>query len=259
MELKQSHVKRVLNDGGTCFGTMLRMVKAPEVISLSAAAGWDYVVLDTEHRDFNSESLKTLALIAKYEKLGFLVRVPDKLYHQMAHALDLGAEGLVLPRVDTEEEARHIIKSTKYFPLGQRGASISNISTLFRDCSAEQFLDWSNNETLIVVQIETEEAVNRVDSIVSVEGVDAVMIGPFDLSQSLGIPGQTRDPRVEDAFRAVIEACNRHGVAPGVHLTNLEDAKRWASQGMRFITFQYDSQYLLRAFRETVAQLKQFA
>ncbi len=259
MELKQNHVKRVLNEGGTCFGTMLRMIKAPEVISLSAAAGWDYVVLDTEHRDCDSESLRSLALVAKYEKLGFLVRVPNKLYHQMAHTLDLGAEGLVLPRVDTEEEVRHIIKSTKYFPLGQRGASISDISTLFRDCSAEQFLDWSNKETLIVVQIETEEAVNRVDSIVSVEGVDAVMIGPFDLSQSLGIPGQTNDPRVEDAFQTVIESCNRHGVAPGVHLTDLENAKQWASRGMRFITFQYDSQYLLKAFRETVAQLKQLA
>ena len=259
MELKQNHVKRVLKEGGTCFGTMLRLVKAPEVISLCATAGWDYVVLDTEHRDYNSESLKSLSLIAKYENLSFLVRVPDKLYHQLANTLDLGAEGLVLPRVDTEEEVRHIIQSTKYFPLGQRGASISNIATRFRDCSAEQFLEWSNSETLIVVQIETEEAVNRVDSIVSVEGVDAVMIGPFDLSQSLGIPGQLRDPRVADAFQTVIEACNRHGVAPGVHLTTLEDAKLWTSRGMRFITFQYDSQYLLRAFRETVAQLKQFA
>jgi len=257
MELKKNHVKRVLNEGGTCFGTMLRLVKAPEVISLSAAAGWDYVVLDTEHRDYNPESLKALSLVAKYEKLGFLVRVPDKLYHQMAHTLDLGAEGLVLPRVDTEEEARHIIKSTKYFPLGQRGASISNISTLFRDCSAKQFLDWSNNETLIVVQVETEEAVNRVDSIVSVKGVDAVMIGPFDLSQSLGIPGQIKDQRVADAFQTVIEACNRHGVAPGAHFTDLEHAKRWVSRGMRFITFQYDSKYLLNAFRETVNQLKQ--
>lgn len=259
MELKQNHVKRVLNQGGTCFGTMLRLVKAPEVISLCAAAGWDYVVLDTEHRDYNSESVKSLSLIAKYENLSFLVRVPDKHYYQMANTLDLGAEGLVLPRVDTEKEVHHIIESTKYFPLGKRGASISNISTRFRDCSAEQFLEWSNKETLIVVQIETEQAVNQVDSIVSVEGVDAVMIGPFDLSQSFGIPGQVRDSRVADAFQTVIEACNRHGVAPGVHLTTLEDAKLWASRGMRFITFQYDSQYLLRAFRETVTQLKQFA
>lgn len=255
--MKRNQVKHVLREGGTCFGTMLRLVKAPEVISLCAAAGWDYVVLDTEHRDCDPETFKSLALTAKYEELSFLVRVPDKLYHQMANALDLGAEGLVLPRVDTEEEVQHIIRSTKYFPLGQRGASISNISTLFRDCSAEQFLEWSNEETLIVIQIETEDAVNRVDSIVSVGGVDAVMIGPFDLSQSLGVPGKIRDPRVQEAFQVVIDSCNRHGVAPGVHLTDLEDVRKWASRGMRFITFQYDSKYLLSAFRQTVARLKE--
>lgn len=259
MELKQNYVKRVLKDGGTCFGTMLRLVKAPEVIALCAAAGWDYVVVDTEHQDYNSQSLKALSLIAKYEALSFLVRVPDKLYHQLAKTLDLGAEGLVLPRVDTEEQTRHIISSTKFFPLGQRGASVSKISTVFRDCSPQEYLKWSNEQTLIVVQIETEEAVDRVDSIVSVEGVDAVMIGPFDLSQSMGIPGQTRDPRVQEAFQAVIESCNRHGVAPGVHLTDLEDARKWVSQGMRFVTFQYDSQYLLKAFKETVSRLRQFA
>ena len=235
---------------------MLRLVKAPEVISLSAAAGWDFVIADTEHRECNPESLKALALVAKYEDLGFLVRVPDKLYHQMANTLDLGAEGLILPRVDTRDQATHIIKSTKYFPLGERGASISNISTLFRDRSASEFLQWSNDETLIVIQIESETAVNGADEILSVEGIDAVMIGPFDLSQSLGIPGQTGHDRVKDAVQSVIEACNRNGVAPGIHLNSLDDVKYWVPRGMRFICYQYDSKYLLSAFKEAVGQLK---
>ena len=113
--------------------------------------------------------------------MDFFVRVPDKLYFQMAQMLDIGAEGLVLPRVNTVKEAHHIISSTKYSPLGQRGVSISENVTRFRDYSQPEYTSWANNETMIIVQIESEEGVNNVEEILSTKGIDAVMIGPADL------------------------------------------------------------------------------
>lgn len=257
MTLKKNRVKKILNEGGVCFGTMLRMLKVPHAFSLFSAGGWDYLIMDTEHNDCDLESLAALALVAKYEETAFLVRVPDKHYFQMAQALDLGLEGLILPRVDTPDQVNHILQSTRYFPLGSRGASVSNTATLFRPHPAREYMEWANRETLIVIQIESEEAVENVDQLVSIDGVDAVMIGPFDLSQSMGIPGQLKDPRMDEAFQKVIDGCNRHGVAPGVHLTSFEDVEKWVSRGMRFITFQYDISMLVEASREKIGRLRE--
>jgi len=255
--LKKNRVKRILKEGGVCFGTMLRILKVPHAVSLFSASGWDYLIMDMEHNDCDLESLSALSLVAKYEETTFLVRVPDKHYFQMAQVLDLGLEGLILPRVDTPDQVNHILQSTRYFPLGSRGASISNVATLFRSYPALDYLKWANQETMIVIQIESQEAVENVDQLLSIEGIDAVMIGPFDLSQSMGIPGQLKDPRMEEAFQKVIDGCNRHGVAPGVHLTNFDDVEKWLSRGMRFITFQYDISMLVEASREKIGRLRE--
>src|SRR5690606_16134289 len=124
------------------------------------------------------------------EELGFFVRVPDKLYHQMAQTLDIGAEGLVLPQVKNRKETEEIIKFTKYAPWGRRGVSISETVTRFRNTDPLFYMEWANREIMTIIQIESEEGVNNVKEIVSTKGVDAVMIGPADLTQDMGIPGQ---------------------------------------------------------------------
>ncbi len=256
--LKINRTKERLAHGDACFGTMVRSFNSLDVIPMAAAAGWDYVILDSEHCGFESETISDLCLISKYEEsLTTLVRVPDKLYHHIARALDLGAEGLVLPRVDTRDEVESIIQAAKYHPLGKRGASVSQIATRYRPVPARQYLDWANRETLIVIQIESQQAVDNVDNLVSVEGVDAVMIGPFDLSQDMGIPGELDHPRVADAYRNVIAGCRRHGVAAGVHLQTLSSAREWIGEGMRLITFQYDSLIFKQRSAELLKGLKE--
>lgn len=124
MNLKRSNVKRILKEGGICYGTMLRILKSPQAVALSASQHWDYIILDTEYNDYNMETLADISLAAKYEDMALFVRVPDKLHHQMAQMLDIGAEGLVLPQVKTQAEAEHIIRSTKYAPMGKRGCFV---------------------------------------------------------------------------------------------------------------------------------------
>jgi len=254
--LKSSKVKKKLNEGKVCFGTMLRILSKPHSVPLCASQGWDYIILDTEHNDYNLETISNVCLVAKYEELGLYVRPADKLYHQMAQMLDVGVEGLVLPQVKTFREAEQIIRSTKYAPIGQRGVSVSNAVTLFRDYDLIEYTKWANDNLMTIIQIESEEGVENVDELVSVFGVDAVMIGPADLSQDMGIPGQIQHPKVVDAFHKIIDSCNKHGVAPGIHLQDMEQVEKWINEGMRFITFSYDIQLFKDASQSALKKLR---
>ncbi|MCB0471902.1 MAG: hypothetical protein KDC69_09260 [Flavobacteriaceae bacterium] len=255
MKLKPSRVKKNLKEGGVCFGTMLRILKSPQAIALCAAQGWDYVIMDTEHNDYNIETLSNCSLVAKYEDMALLVRVPDKKYHLMAQTLDIGSEGLVLPQVKTKQETDMIIQSTKYAPMGNRGVSISETVTRFRSYGHVEYMNWANDELLTVVQIESKEGVDNIEGIVSTKGVDAIMIGPADLSQDMGIPGQLQHPELEKAFRNVISACNKHGVAPGIHLADMELVNKWVSEGMRFVTYSYDIKFFKEANQSALKDL----
>jgi len=255
--LTANRVKRRLKEGQVCYGTMLRTISSVHAVPLAASSGWDFAILDTEHCDFDTAEIASLALVARYEEMSLLVRVPDKEYHLMARNLDLGVDGLVLPRVDTPDQVSDIIRATKYGPLGQRGASISTVSTRFRSVSGAEYLEWANRELINVIQIESEEGVNRVDELVASEGVDAVLIGPFDLSQSFGIPGQLSHPRMQEAYREVIRGCAEHGVASGAHLQTVEEVSKWVGEGMRFVTFQYDSKLFQDASINWLSQLRQ--
>jgi 2-keto-3-deoxy-L-rhamnonate aldolase RhmA len=259
MKLKSNRVKKTLKEGGICIGTMLRILKSPQAVALCASQGWDYIILDTEHNDYDLETLSSFSLAAKYEDMALFVRVPDKLYHQMAQMLDIGAEGLVLPQVKTQEETKNIIRATKYSPAGKRGVSISETVTLFRNYNQVEYTKWANQETMIIVQIESEEGVNNVEKIVSTKGVDAVMIGPADLTQDMGIPGQIHNPKVEEAFREIIVQCNKYGVSPGIHLSDIGDVRKWIIRGMRFITYSYDIKFFKEASQEALLKLREIA
>lgn len=256
MKLKSNHVKKILKEGGVCFGTMLRILKSPQAVSLCAAQGWDYIILDTEHNDYNVETLANCSLVAKYEEMTFLVRVPDKKYHLMAQILDIGSEGLVLPQVKNEEETDLIIESTKYAPMGKRGVSISETVTRFRNHSHMEYMEWANEELLTVIQIESIEGVNNIEKIVAKKGIDAIMIGPADLSQDMGIPGQLEHPDLENAFRKIINVCNQYNVAPGIHLADMRLVKKWIAEGMRFVTYSYDIKFFKESSQDALKSLR---
>ncbi|ANE51062.1 hypothetical protein SY85_11675 [Flavisolibacter tropicus] len=258
MKLKSSRVKKILREGGICYGTMLRMLRTPQAVALCASQHWDYVILDTEHNDYDLETLSNFCLASKYVDMDLYVRVPDKLYHQMAQMLDVGAEGLILPQVRTDEEARRIINATKYAPLGKRGVSLSETVTLFGDYSQAAYTQWANEELMNIIQIESEEGVNNVGKILSNKGIDAVMIGPADMSQDMGISGQLEHPRLEEAFHEIIEQCNKYDVAPGIHFSKMEYVEKWVKEGMRFVTYSYDSKFIKDAYSESLQKLRSF-
>ena len=254
-----NHTKKILREGGIAFGTMATTFRAPSLVPLMAASGWDYLILDNEHNAFDSETIHHLALVASYERINLLVRIPSLEYHHVARTLDLGVDGLVVPHVETREEAELLASASRYYPYGERGASRSSKSTRYPGMNIPDYLEWANRELLRTVQLETIRGVRNADSILSVEGIDAVMIGPFDLSQSLGCPGETDNPEVASACEEVIAACRRNGVSSGIHVQSVEKASSWISRGMRFITCKTDAGLFNEASMSTVNSLRKLA
>jgi 2-keto-3-deoxy-L-rhamnonate aldolase RhmA len=242
--MKKNRTRQRLKNGDTCIGTMVREIRSPQVVQLLAAAGWDFVIVDTEHGFLDMSTLADFASIARYEQATLVVRVPDNLYHLLARPLDIGVEGLLCPRVDSREEAELIVRSAKYAPLGDRGVSVSGIATEYRSMTTPEYLTAANDNTLIAIQIESVQALERLDEIVSVPGVDAVFIGPEDLSQSMGMPGQIEHARMREAYQRVIDACIRHNVAAGMHFRDLTMMKEWIGRGMRFVAYKTDFRLL---------------
>jgi 2-keto-3-deoxy-L-rhamnonate aldolase RhmA len=184
------------------------------------------------------------------------VRIPDLVPHWISQTLDLGAEGIMVPRVESRAAAELAVSRMKYPPLGQRGLATGvGHSDFVSSLDAQAFVDNANANTLLVIQIESARGVQQVNDIVSVPGIDAVMIGPMDLSLSLGYVGQLEHPVVEAAMGTIIDACNRHGVAGGMHMGNADLLRKWRDRGARFITCSGDLGFLEQGARAAIATL----
>ena len=164
-----------------------------------------------------------------------LVRVPQPEYFFLARMLDVGAMGIINPRTQSVDEVHRIVAAMKFPPVGRRGYGLRSIVTDLDFQGAAAEMESANRESMVIVQMETQSCVDAIEEIVAVEGVDATMVGPFDLSVSLGIPGDFEHPKFWSAFDRMVAACNRVGVAPGVHFGNTTMLHRAREHGARFL------------------------
>ena len=254
--VKLNTVKQSLAGGGHAIGTMIAQFSAPEVGRIIASAGFEFVVIDNEHGAFSLESNLQIIMAARPTGLVSLVRVPDAEYHLIARTLDAGAEGVMVPRVETREAVEQIVAAVKYPPLGQRGYGLRAIHTDRQPVKVGEAAAHMNDNTLIIIQIESRVAGEAIEDLVSVPGVDVALIGPADLSISLGVPGEMEHPAMVEAMQRVVEACNEHGVAAGAHLPTVEAWKPWVERGMRCLLCSTDERLLQEAGERTVRELR---
>jgi 2-keto-3-deoxy-L-rhamnonate aldolase RhmA len=254
--MKINSTRTRLRNGETCIGTMVREIRSPQIMQLLAASGWDFAIVDTEHGPMDMQTLADFASVSQGQEMTLIARIPDNLYHLMARPLDLGVEGVLCPRVDTREEAEQIVMSVKYAPLGDRGVSVCGISTGYHPTSTKTYLEQANANTLIAIQVESTLSLENLDNLLSVPGIDAAFIGPEDLSQSMGIPGEVSHARMLAAYQHVIDAANRHGVAPGMHFRDLAMMKEWMKKGMRFVAYKTDFRLLQEVSQNALKVLR---
>ncbi len=254
--MRQNPVKEKLKNGEMVFGTMVSDLRSPGISQMLATAGFELLVFDSEHSSFSIQTVADHIVAARAADIVSVVRVPNRKYdHLLSRPLDAGAQGLLVPNIHTVEETKNVIKHTKYYPEGQRGTAFKRIHSDFLPRSAAEIIKESNQNVLIIIQIESKQAVDQIDQIVSVPGVDAAFIGPNDLSQSLGVPGLTNHPVVEEQIEKVIKACQDHHVTPGIHVHRWEDAKKWLNKGMRLLLYLSDINMIMKAATEAMTEL----
>ena len=185
-----------------------------------------------------------------------IVRIPEITYAQVTQPLDAGAQGIMIPRVTSPEQVRFTVECMKYPPDGRRGAVMGRGHTLFQSGSLAEVLPAMNRETFLIVQIETAEAVSRLEEIVSVPGVDAALVGPTDLSVSLGVAGQMDHPTLVQAIEATMAACQKHRVVPAIHTNDVAMTAAWARRGMRMVSISSEAGLLMAGVRQAVGAIR---
>lgn len=208
--MKPNKMKAKLLAGEPVFGVSI-MIPSPQVVEMVGRLGFDWVLIDCEHGTISLETLELLAMAAESSGITAIARPKTKDADDILSVLDRGVMGVQVPHVNTAEDAYRVVEAVKYHPLGQRGlAEGTRPADYGYGWSMEQYVEISNRETLICVQLEEEEAIRNVDLILGVDHVDVFFIGPSDLSQSMGFPGNSKAPAVQDAinrtFKKIIAA-----------------------------------------------------
>ena len=245
-----------LAKGEVVYGCGLQVYRAPEIPRLFAAAGFDYVFIDMEHGSFNLETAHDMIIACRLAGITPIVRVGEVQYTLCARLLDQGAQGIILPRVEDPKVLEEALSWMRFPPLGKRGFGVNPTMVDYETRSMPEIIEHQNREVLAVVQFETVRAVESADELLSLKGLDVVMIGPADLSISLGIPGQFDNPLLVAAVDKVIAKCNEHGVVPGIQTRGIAMGKFWAERGMRFVGVAAEHVFLLEKCKEAMAALR---
>jgi len=256
--IKSNPVKALWADDKPAFGTWVTLCPHPRIIKIFAAAGFDFVIIEMEHTDFSFETVGTLAMLAREAGICPIVRPPGTMKpHDLTRPLDAGAQGLLLPSIETAEQMRAIVHATKYYPLGQRPMNLRGPHTDYHVGKPADVIAHVNAETLLVVMVESQKSIDNLDEILGVEGVNAVMIGPDDLSQDLGIPGELQHPDLYAAYEKIFAICRKHNVPFGLSAQSPEMAKTWLEKGAKWIPYQNDAAMVFNTARAAVPQLRE--
>lgn len=227
----------------------------PAFIEAMGYAGMDYVIIDLEHGPNSVQSVQNLIRGAQVAGLMPIVRVKESCASVQSEVLDIGAGGIQVPQITTKAEAEAVIKRTKFSPVGERGVCrfvrAANYSAKDR---FEYFKD--ANEAVTILQIEGQEGIDNIEDILSVEGIDVLFIGPYDLSQSLGVAGQIEHPLVEQKMLEIVELCAKKGITVGTFVDTVANAQKWKKLGVKYISYSVDVGIFCDAVSQIVKSVK---
>ncbi|MEV9594172.1 aldolase/citrate lyase family protein [Aliarcobacter butzleri] len=233
------------------------MIGSPISVEVMALAGFEWLVIDIEHTSINLETTENLIRTIQLHKMKALVRVSKNEEVIIKKVLDMGADGIIVPMICTKDDAVRAVNYAKYPPLGKRGVGLyraSGYGTKF-----EEYKKWVNEELVIIAQIEHIDAVNNIDNILQVDGIDGTIVGPYDLSGSMGYPGEFGRTDVKEAIQKVVDKCKEYNIPSGFHVvdTNLNSIKEKIGQGCTFIAFGIDYFFMRDAAINQMNKLKE--
>ena len=249
----RNSLKSLWDNGQPAVGTMVLVCSDLAVAQIAAAAGMDYVYYDLEYRPQHSQKIHDLCQMTRLSGMAALVGPKDIEPHSISHALDLGANAIVLPHVETVEEVKMGIEATLYPPLGRRGAAgVAGHNMYVPHPIAEQ-VTRMNEQTQLLLKVESDSAIDRLEELVEPEGVAGVTTGPLDLSLSMGLAGKADSAQVRRLTERVQKVCEQRGIAFGAQASTPDDVRRALDSGAQWVTASYDGAALQAHWQELAA------
>jgi 2-keto-3-deoxy-L-rhamnonate aldolase RhmA len=254
--MRANPVKEKLARGERAFGTMVFEFASPGLPAILANAGADYVLYDMEHSGLGMEDMKTQFALCRAAGIVPMVRPPAKQYHLLSLLLDLGAMGLMLPMVESREEAERIVSWTRYPPQGVRGAMFTGAHDDYAAGDVAEKMRIAHERTLILALIETRKGVENVEEIVATPGIDVAHLGHFDLSLSMGMPAAFERPEMQAAFAKIVEACRKHGKTAACMAGDVEQGRGWLKDGFRMVSYSGDIWLVMEGLARGIRELR---
>lgn len=243
-------------DDGLAVGLMLSEIRNPSIARLLSAAGLDFFIIDMEHGAYDWETMGALVGLARAVGVEPVVRIPEIRRETVLKPLDAGAAALLVPMVEHVAQAEEVVRHAKYAPQGARGTALRRAHSHYRRSAPAEYMARANETTAIAIQIETRQALENVEALAGVAGVDALFIGPVDLSIGLGLPGQTWSDELRAAYRTVLRAARAHGKAAGIHVVDLGQAEVLMDDGFRMLSVSSDIDLLVDQAASNVEALR---
>lgn len=250
-------IKKRLQRNELVLGTIISEVRNPNIAYMLAQCGFEFFIIDNEHGSYNVETITNMVAAARGAGISVIVRIPEITRENILKPLDSGATGLLVPMVNTAEEAKEVIQHAKYPPKGKRGAALRRPHNLYKKVDAAEYVKQANENTFIAVQAETTESIENINEIAALDGVDCIFVGPFDLSISLGIPGQINHPLEVEAIEKVAKACKAHKKIAGILMFDQNLLADWIKKDFRFAVYSSDITMIADAASNAVKQLKE--
>jgi len=248
-------LKQKLKNNELTIGSWIMMGNQMSV-EVMALAGFEWLVVDIEHTSISMETAQMLITTIQANNMKALVRVSKNEEVVIKKVLDMGADGIIVPMVNSKEDAKQAVGFAKYPPFGKRGVGLYRASKY--GIGFEEYKKWVDEELVIIAQIEHIDAVNQIDEIIQVEGIDGTIIGPYDLSGSMGFPGEFEREDVKDAITKVLDSCKKYSLPSGFHVVDTEPHKlnMKIEQGCTFLAYGIDYFFMRDAAMNGMKQIK---
>ncbi len=250
-------MREAVSRGEVQIGTWVNMIRNPAILTLLKAAGLDFARIDMEHSSPSMETMTDMALLARALDFPIVVRPPEANREWITRLLDAGVWNLHCPQVDTPEHAREIVEASRYAPMGSRGMTGNSPGTDYESGgSARERLDNANTQVFVTVMFESGSAFDHLDEIASMDGIDALTLGPTDVAQDLGVLGTPDEEKVLDDLRdRIIEAANKYGKTTAMMVNSLSQARQWKDAGALLLSYSSDVAILQAGYREALEEI----
>jgi 2-keto-3-deoxy-L-rhamnonate aldolase RhmA len=249
-------LKKKVKSGGVVYGTMLTMSRNPRWTTAMANFGLDYVIIDTEHSPRGRDDVADFLAAFNYSGVVPIVRIPIPDSHYVTMTLDGGAQGVLAPYCETVEEVKEVVGAAKWRPL--KGALLTKAmdTGVFPSEATRKYLENRNRNVVCIIGIESVPAIENLESILKVDGIDAIFVGPNDLTITLGIPDQYDNPKYEAALRRIIKTCKAANTPVLIHHQTVALTQKWLKEGARFVLYSSDARTMHNGFREEFGAIK---